>query len=177
MSWARLSVLQCNNMSHNAYGHGINLYDVIMTRVGNLHECGQSSLGHFSLLHRYQHEKVSDQNAYSPWAHIRMSPCTPMHYFAGASQRRINILLSIDTFYGVRNPIKSLFSVLDHYNIFKYTKYTFQGVRHAQKKLINNYKVYRNWGYERVMKHKSDNSENGLFGSLSPGECLLRVGT
>ena len=47
---ARLSGLQCYNMGHN--GHGINLYGVIMTLMGNLHAGGQSSLGHLSLLHR-----------------------------------------------------------------------------------------------------------------------------
>ena len=48
---ARLSGLQCFNMGHN--GHGINLYGVIMTLMGNIHAGGQSSLGHLSLLHRY----------------------------------------------------------------------------------------------------------------------------
>ena len=48
---ARLSGLQCFNMSHN--GHGINLYGVVMILMGNLHAGGQFNLGHLSLLHRY----------------------------------------------------------------------------------------------------------------------------
>ena len=47
---ARMSGLQCYNMGHNV--HGINLYGVIMTLMGNLHAGGQSSLGQLSLLHR-----------------------------------------------------------------------------------------------------------------------------
>ena len=47
---ARLSVLQCYNMGHN--GHGIKLYGVIMTLMGNLHAGEQYNLGHLSLLHR-----------------------------------------------------------------------------------------------------------------------------
>ena len=47
----RLSGLQCFNMGHN--GHGINLYGIVMTLMGNLNAGGQSSLGHLSLLHRY----------------------------------------------------------------------------------------------------------------------------
>ena len=45
----RLSVLQCYDMGHN--GHGINLYGVIMTLIGNLHAGGQCNLGHLSLSH------------------------------------------------------------------------------------------------------------------------------
>ena len=51
-------------------------------------------------------------------------------YISGNSQRRINILVSTHILSGVRNSIKALFSVLDHYNMFKLTKYTFQMVRH-----------------------------------------------
>ena len=47
---ARMSGLQCFNMGHN--GHGINLYGVSMTLMGNQHAGGQSSLGHLSLVHR-----------------------------------------------------------------------------------------------------------------------------
>ena len=54
-----------------------------------------------------------------------------IEYISGASQRRINILVSTHIFSGVRNPIKALFSVLDHYNMLKHTKYTFQVVRHG----------------------------------------------
>ena len=39
--------------------------------------------------------------------------------------------MSTHIFSGVRNPIKELFSVLDHYNMFKHTKYTFQVVHHV----------------------------------------------
>ena len=42
MSLARLSVLQCYNMAHNS--HGINMYAVSLTLMGNLHAGGQSSL-------------------------------------------------------------------------------------------------------------------------------------
>ena len=45
-----MSSLQCFNMGHN--GHGISMYGVSMTPMGNLHAGGQSSLGHLSLLHR-----------------------------------------------------------------------------------------------------------------------------
>ena len=38
------------DMGHN--GHGINMYGVIMTLMGNLLAGGQSSLGHLTLLHR-----------------------------------------------------------------------------------------------------------------------------
>ena len=54
-----------------------------------------------------------------------------IEYISGASQRRINILVSTHIFSGVRNPIKALFSVLDNYNMLKHTKYTFQVVRHV----------------------------------------------
>ena len=47
------------------------------------------------------------------------------------SQRRINILVSTHIFSEVRNPIKALFCVLDHYNMSKHTTYTFQVVRHV----------------------------------------------
>ena len=47
---ARLFGLLCFNMGHN--GHGINLYGVIMTLMGNVHAGGQSSLGHLSPVHR-----------------------------------------------------------------------------------------------------------------------------
>ena len=47
---ARLSGLLCFNMGHN--GHGINMYGVIMTIMGNIHAGGQTSLGHLSLVHR-----------------------------------------------------------------------------------------------------------------------------
>ena len=47
---ARMSGLQCFNMGHN--GHGINLYGVSMTLMGNYHAGGQSSLGHLRLVHR-----------------------------------------------------------------------------------------------------------------------------
>ena len=50
--------------------------------------------------------------------------------FSGNSQHRINILVSTHIFYGVRNPIKALFSVLDHYNMLQHATYTFQMVRH-----------------------------------------------
>ena len=39
--------------------------------------------------------------------------------------------MSTHIFSGARNPIKALFSVLDHYNMLKHTKYTFQVVRHV----------------------------------------------
>ena len=39
--------------------------------------------------------------------------------------------MSTHIFSGVRNPIKALLSVLDHYNMLKHTTYTFQVVRHV----------------------------------------------
>ena len=39
--------------------------------------------------------------------------------------------MSTHIFSGVRNPIKALFCVLDHYNMLKHTTYTFQVVRHV----------------------------------------------
>ena len=44
--------VQCYYKGHN--GHGINLYGVIMTLMGNSHTGGQSNLGHLSVLHRDQ---------------------------------------------------------------------------------------------------------------------------
>ena len=52
-------------------------------------------------------------------------------YIFGASQCRIHILVSTHMLSGVKNPIKALFSVLDHYNMLKHTTYTFQVVRHV----------------------------------------------
>ena len=52
----RLSGLQCLNMGHN--GHGINLYGVVMTFMGNLHAGGQSNLEHLSLVHRVCHSTM-----------------------------------------------------------------------------------------------------------------------
>ena len=51
MSPARLSGLQCFNMGHN--GHGINIYDVVMIFMGNLHAGGQNHQGHLSLQVQY----------------------------------------------------------------------------------------------------------------------------
>ena len=51
-------------------------------------------------------------------------------YISGNSQRRINILVSTHIFPGVRNPIKALFNVFDHYNMLQHAKYTFQMVRY-----------------------------------------------
>ena len=51
-------------------------------------------------------------------------------YISRNSQCRINILVSTHIFPGVRNPIKALFSVLDHYNMLQHAKYTLQMVRH-----------------------------------------------
>ena len=48
---ARFSGLQCFNMGHS--GHGINLYGVVMTLMGNLHTGGQSNLGYLSLVQRH----------------------------------------------------------------------------------------------------------------------------
>ena len=42
-------------------------------------------------------------------------------YISGASQLSINILMSTHIFSGVMNPIKAFVSVLDHYNMLKYT--------------------------------------------------------
>ena len=68
--------------------------------------------------------------------HFKWSAICPVHKIAkltisGNSQRRINILVSTHIFSGVRNPIKALFCVLDHYNMSKHTTYTFQVVRHV----------------------------------------------
>ena len=38
----------------------------------------------------------------------------------------MNILVPTPIFAGVRNPLKALCSVLDHYNMFRHTTYTFQ---------------------------------------------------
>ena len=51
-------------------------------------------------------------------------------YISGNSQRRIIILVSTHILSGVRNSIRALFSVLDHYNMLQHAKYTFQMVRH-----------------------------------------------
>ena len=53
-----------------------------------------------------------------------------IYYISGNSQRRINILVSTHIFPGMRNPIKALFSALDHYNMLQQAKYTLQMVRH-----------------------------------------------
>ena len=52
-----MSGLQCFNMGHN--GHGINPYGVSMTLMANEHAGGQSSLGHLSLVHRYESRGTS----------------------------------------------------------------------------------------------------------------------
>ena len=62
--------------------------------------------------------------------HVPISENRQIDYISGNSQRRINILVSTHIFPGVRNPIKALLSVLDHYNMLKLTKYTFQMVCH-----------------------------------------------
>ena len=62
--------------------------------------------------------------------HVPISEHRQIDYISGNSQRRINILVSTNIFPGVRNPIKALFSVLDYYNMLKFTKYTFQMVSH-----------------------------------------------
>ena len=58
---------------------------------------------------------------------------TDPDYISGTSQDRIHILVSTPTISGVMVPIKALFSVLDNYNILKYTKYKLQVVRHMRK--------------------------------------------
>ena len=62
--------------------------------------------------------------------HVPISENRQIDYISGNSQRSINILVSTHIFPGVRNAIKALFSVLDHHNMLKLTKYTFQMVRH-----------------------------------------------
>ena len=67
--------------------------------------------------------------------HVPGSENHQIDYISGTGQRRINILVSThilmwgeesNTFLcGVRNPINTLFSVLDHYNMLQHTKYTF----------------------------------------------------
>ena len=54
-------------------------------------------------------------------------------YISGTGQRKINILVSTHIFSGMRNPIKALFSVLNHYNMLKHTTYTFKMVHHIPK--------------------------------------------
>ena len=62
--------------------------------------------------------------------HVPISENRQIDYISGNNQRRINILVSTHIFSGVRNPIKALFSVLDHYNMLQHATYTFQMVRH-----------------------------------------------
>ena len=50
-------------MGHNV--HGINLYGVIMTLMGNLHAGGQSNLGHLSLLHPHQAHYVNSMEQFA----------------------------------------------------------------------------------------------------------------
>ena len=62
--------------------------------------------------------------------HVPVPENRQIDYISGNSQRRINILVSTHIFSVVRNPIKALLSELDHYNMLKHTKYTFQAVVH-----------------------------------------------
>ena len=75
--------------------------------------------------------------------HVPISENRQIDYISGNSQCRINILVSTHIFPGVRNSIKALFSVLDHHNMLKHTKYTFQMVRHMPGS--ENYRE-RRWG-------------------------------
>ena len=56
--------------------------------------------------------------------HVPIPENRQIDYVSGNSQRRINILVSTHIFAGARNPIKPLFSVLNHCNMLKHTKYT-----------------------------------------------------
>ena len=85
-----------------------------------------SVLDHYNML---KHTKYTFQVV----RHMPVPENCQIDYISGNSQRRINILVSTHIFSGVRNPIKVLFSVLDHYNMLKHTKYTFQMVRHIPK--------------------------------------------
>ena len=82
-----------------------------------------SALDHYNML---KHTKYTFQVV----CHVLISENRQIEYISGNSQRRINILVSTHIFPVMRNPIKALFSVLDHYNMLKLTKYTFQMVRH-----------------------------------------------
>ena len=62
--------------------------------------------------------------------HVPVPENHQIDHISDNSQRRINILVSTHILFGVRNSIKALFSVLNHYNMLKLTKYTFQMVRH-----------------------------------------------
>ena len=81
-----------------------------------------SVLDHYNML---QHTKYTFQVV----RHVLISENRQIDYISGNSQRRINILVSTHIFPGMRNPIKALLNVLDHYNMLKLTKYTFQMVR------------------------------------------------
>ena len=52
----RLSGLQGYNMDHN--GHGINLYGVIMTLMGNLHAREHSNMGHLDNYTNYTNYQI-----------------------------------------------------------------------------------------------------------------------
>ena len=106
MSKARLSVLHCYNIGHN--GHRINLYGVIMTRVGNLHAGGQSSLGHLSLLHRSQWN-VNDMT----WSMIK-SP------FGNIIRLCVSVMTKIKYYHVF--PVRSEFDTLHATDFFWYQK-------------------------------------------------------
>ena len=82
-----------------------------------------SVLDHYNML---KHTKYT----FKVVRHVPISENRQIDYISGNSQRRINILVSAHIFHGVMDPIKALFSALDHYNMLKLTKYTFQMVCH-----------------------------------------------
>ena len=71
--------------------------------------------------------RVTNDN-YSPQKLIFRTFAVEFIFGAGNVDKYIGVYT---LFAGVRNPIKALFSVLDHYNMLKHTKYTFQVVRHV----------------------------------------------
>ena len=107
----------------------------IFSGVRNPKQAWSSALDHYNML---KHTKYTFQVV----RHVLISENRQIDYISGNSQRRINILLSTHIFSGVRNPIKTLFCVLDHYNMLKHTTYTFQVVRHVPVPKIIRLTIY-----------------------------------
>ena len=91
----------------------------ILSGVTNLVNKLISVLDHYNML---KHTKYTFQVV----RHVPVPENRQIDYISGASQRRINILVSTHIFSGTRNPIKALFRVLNHCNMLKHTKYTFK---------------------------------------------------
>ena len=79
----------------------------ILSGVGNPIKAFVSVLDHYNML---KHTKYT----FYVVRHVPVPENHQIDYISGNGQRRINILVSTHIFHGAWNPIKALFSVLDH---------------------------------------------------------------